>query len=64
MKRLPLLACLLLGLVAVPAQARPARGLQFLHVQPAAGLAQVVDESGRTVILRGVNVNGLVDYWT
>ncbi|MCU1602755.1 MAG: hypothetical protein JWO22_3464 [Frankiales bacterium] len=59
MKRLAVAACLLLGL-AVPAHGSPPPREQFLH---AAG-GHVVDESGRTVILRGVNVNGLVDYWT
>lgn len=40
--------------------------LEFLHVGPVsgpAGLHQVVDESGRAVLLRGVDVNGLEDYW-
>ena len=38
--------------------------LDFLHVEQRPGLAQIVDQHHRTVILRGVNVNGLVDYWT
>ncbi|MDX6220440.1 MAG: hypothetical protein QOJ48_2121 [Frankiales bacterium] len=67
MKRLALLGCLLATL-AVPAHAAtPPPALQFLHVGAvagSAGLPQVVDESGRSVVLRGVNVNGLVDYWT
>jgi hypothetical protein len=62
---LPLLGSLL---ATVPADAASSPGrLQFLHVGAAsgsAGLPQVVDESGRSVILRGINVNGLVDYWT
>lgn len=40
--------------------------LEFLHVGPVsgpAGLHQVVDHSGRAVLLRGVDVNGLEDYW-
>jgi endoglycosylceramidase len=60
-------SALALALLVVPATAAPSAPAQFLHVGPASGpsgLRQVVDESGRTVILRGVNVNGLVDYWT
>lgn len=40
--------------------------LQFLHVGAlggAAGVRQLVDSRGRQVLLRGVNVDGLVDYW-
>jgi len=47
--------CAPLARAAAPRQAT----LDFLHV---AG-NQVVDASGRTVTLRGVNANGLVDYW-
>jgi endoglycosylceramidase len=44
----------------------PARQLSFLHVgavNPTSGLAQVVDQAGREVLLKGVNADGLVDYW-
>lgn len=60
-KRLVLAAALLVG-AALPARACPPvePPLDFLH----AAHGQVVDQSGRSVILRGVNVNGLVDYWT
>jgi hypothetical protein len=60
---LPLLGALLVPLRAEAATTEP----QFLRVGAAsgpAGLPQVLDESGRSVILRGINVNGLVDYWT
>lgn len=68
--RLPLLAPLvLLAALATPSHAAShvASPGGFLHIGPAsgpAGLRQVTDDSGRTVVLRGVNVNGLVDYKT
>jgi endoglycosylceramidase len=40
--------------------------LTFLHAGPAGGpsaLAQIVDPGGRQVLLKGVNVDGLVDYF-
>lgn len=51
---------------APPAAREPTLNrLSFLRVAPGAGpagLARIVDAGGRTVLLRGVNVNGLVDY--
>ena len=41
----------------------PLTFLQVGPVQGPAGLAQIVDERQRSVLLRGVNVNGLVDYF-
>jgi endoglycosylceramidase len=44
----------------------PGRTLSFLHVGPPSGpsnLPQVVDAHGRVVLLKGVNGDGLVDYW-
>ena len=38
--------------------------LPALHAEPdAAGRGRIVDGEGREVLLRGVNVNALVDYW-
>jgi endoglycosylceramidase len=38
--------------------------LPALHAEPdVAGRGRIVDEEGREVLLRGVNVNALVDYW-
>lgn len=51
------LLMLLLAVWSPTASARPPQALDFLHV---AG-SQIVDEAGRTVILRGANANGLVD---
>jgi endoglycosylceramidase len=51
---------------AQPLAGAPDRVLQFLHVgpvNPTSHLAQVVDERGREVLLKGVNADGLVDYW-
>jgi endoglycosylceramidase len=61
-------ATLALSAPAVASNAPPApdRMLSFLHVGPAAGPAsvpQVLDERGREVLLRGVNVDGIVDYY-
>jgi endoglycosylceramidase len=41
------------------------RPLTFLHVGAVGsdGLHQIVDAAGRSVLLRGVNIDGLVDYW-
>ncbi|HVT65482.1 MAG TPA: cellulase family glycosylhydrolase [Mycobacteriales bacterium] len=41
------------------------RPLTFLHVGGVGsdGLKQIVDAHGRSVLLRGVNIDGLVDYW-
>jgi endoglycosylceramidase len=51
-----------LGATAASGTATPS----FLHVGPAGGpaaLPQIVDSGGREVLLKGVNVDGLVDYF-
>jgi endoglycosylceramidase len=43
----------------------PPRDLSFLHVgspSPSTGVPRVVDSRGRTILLKGVNVDGIVDY--
>jgi endoglycosylceramidase len=68
MKRLVAVAAALLGLTALPpAHAAGVPAQDFLHVGAVSGhdgLRQITDAHGRNVILRGVNVNGLVDYKT
>jgi endoglycosylceramidase len=54
--------CCALGALGPSAQAAPS----FLRAGPAGGpaaLAQIVDAGGREVLLKGVNVDGLVDYF-
>ena len=54
----------MVAMVLVPAGAS-ARVPGFLSVGAAGGpsnLPQVLDRAGRTVLLRGVNADGLVDY--
>ena len=49
---------------AGPAPAGRAPALSYLHVGTAGdGTAQVLDAEGRVVLLRGVNVNGMEDYY-
>src|SRR3982074_3514546 len=55
-------------LASLPASAAASTGgpSSFLHVGASggpAGLPQIVDSSGREVLLKGVNADGLVDYF-
>ena len=69
--RAPAAVVVVLALALSPAAARaqagaPARALGFLHVGAVGGpaaLPQITDEQGRQILLRGVNVNGLGDYF-
>ncbi|MCW2545337.1 MAG: hypothetical protein JWM40_2889 [Frankiales bacterium] len=67
--RLACAALLAFGLVAPGAAATtgtPGLGGGFVHVGPASGpsgLPQLLTADGRSVLLRGVNVAGLGDYW-
>ena len=62
MRRIALLACLALACTYGTAQAGPLR-LYPLHAEPDTVLGgRIVDSLGRQVLLRGVNVNSLVDY--
>lgn len=56
---------LALGLAASPdAAARPKRlPLPALHAEPDPAGGRIVDARGREVLLRGVNVNTLAEYW-
>jgi endoglycosylceramidase len=61
-----LLAAALASVPAVQAAPAPPRELSFLRVGGASGpsgLPQVIDSHGRQVLLKGVNADGLVDYW-
>jgi endoglycosylceramidase len=53
-------------MLGAPDAAGAATPLPFLSVGPAGGpaaVAQIVDPGGRAVLLKGVNVDGLVDYF-
>jgi endoglycosylceramidase len=68
MRVLLLAALVVLAAAPVAAAARtrpdPRLGLPALHAVPdAAGGGRIVDARGREVLLRGVNVNALADYW-
>jgi endoglycosylceramidase len=47
-----------------PPSGTPVAHLSALHAEPdPVGGGRIVDDAGREVLLRGVNVNALVDYW-
>src|SRR3954452_5985151 len=55
------LALALLG--AAPASARELSFLRVGRPMPGTKVPRIVDSYGRTVLLKGVNVDGIVDYW-
>src|SRR5919206_1263993 len=55
------LALALLG--AAPASARELSFLRVGRPMPGTEVPRIVDSYGRTVLLKGVNVDGIVDYW-
>jgi endoglycosylceramidase len=64
--RLTALALLALGSALGALAPSTAAAASFLHVGPAAGpsaLPQILDSGAREVLLKGVNVDGLVDYF-
>jgi len=67
MTRLMALAAALLVTAAAAAQDVPGRGarlsLPALRVEPDPAGGRIVDAAGREVLLRGVNVNALAEYW-
>ncbi len=61
-----MLAVALLAPAQALAAQPPPRPLTYLHVGAAGGpqgLAQIADRRGRTVLLKGANADGLVDYY-
>jgi endoglycosylceramidase len=65
MRRLAAAAVLALLAAAVPAQAARPDAVLPLHAAPDPGPrgGRLVDRDGREVLLRGVNVNALAEYW-
>jgi hypothetical protein len=60
------LVLLALGSVLGALAPSTAAAASFLHAGPAAGpsaLPQILDSGGREALLKGVNVDGLVDYF-
>jgi endoglycosylceramidase len=59
-------AAVLAGLALATLAPAARAALSFLHAGPAggpAGVEQIADQGGREVLLKGVNVDGLVDYF-
>src|SRR5919202_853570 len=63
LRRAPILAPALGLLGAGPASARELSFLRVGRPMPGTEVPRIVDSYGRTVLLKGVNVDGLVDYW-
>src|SRR5919205_3479536 len=62
-RRVTVVALALALLGAAPASARELSFLRVGKPMPGTEVPRIVDSYGRTILLKGVNVDGIVDYW-